>query len=252
MNVLLNRRSAWGASGLLALLCIAPVHGTPIAIVNGDFEADGADNVAPPLGWTDLSVSDAGGSPPSFWTGVVDEPSNPTAAEAALAPAPGLGNYFLTTARDSAGEPDQPIDGTLVQTVDLSAFGAAIDAGDQQLFVDFIWASDDHRDTGTFSLHFFGTTDGTGAELGPGYSVAMDDADDFNFVGWFEESVGGAVPASTRSVTLQIDSTRSGGSASNVWIDNITGEIGAAIPEPSSAILMGLSCMAFFPRRRQA
>jgi len=116
----------------------APVTAAPIGIVNGDFELDGADNAAPPSGWTDLSVADAGGLPPGFYTGIVDEPGNPSSAEGALAPAPGLGSFFLTTARTSAGEGDQPTNATLVQTVDLSSFAATIDGGDQALNVDFI------------------------------------------------------------------------------------------------------------------
>lgn len=229
---------------LSAGLLIGSASGASIAIVNGDFESDGAASVAPPSGWTDLT-------PTSFWTGIVDATGNPTAAEAATAPAPGIGTYFLTTARQSAGAGSQPTDGTLVQTVDLSAFGGDIDGGDQFLFVDFIWASDDDRDTGTFSLHFFGSNDGSGSELGSGYSVALDDGSGFTFTEWIQETVGGAVPTSTRSVTLQIDTTRTGGSETNIWIDNISGDI-SNVPEPSAALLGCLGALGLLRRRRQS
>lgn len=212
---------------------------TPIAIVNGDFEADAADNVAPPSGWTDNSSS------ASFWTGIADETGNPTQAEWDSAPG-SLGSYILTTARQSAGVGSQPIDGQLIQVVDLSAFGADIDLGGQTLNVDFIWASDDSRDTGAFSLHFFDSTDGSGTELGS-YSVALDDGDGYSFTGWIEETVGGLVPVSARSVMLQIDTTRTGGSETNIWIDNIAGNM---VPEPATMVLLGLGSLLGLRRKK--
>lgn len=229
-------------AALALALAAGPASAASIAIINGDFEADAADDVAPPTGWTDLT-------PTSFWTGVADEPGNPTSAEAATAPSPGLGSYFLTTARQAAGAGTQPTDGSLAQTVDLSAFAGDIDAGTQNLQVGFVWASDDSRDTGAFSLSFFGTNDGSGAPLGAGASVALDDGVDFDFTGWIEESVGAAVPVGARSVTLQIDTTRSGGSESNIWIDNISGNI--AVPEPSVALLSALGALGLARRNRR-
>ncbi len=245
MRKYLQRPSFISSVVLAATLSANPVQGASIGIVNGDFEADAADNVAPPSGWTDNSAS------ASFWTGVLDESGNPTAAEGALAPAPGLGSYILTTARTSAGVGSQPVDAQLTQTVDLSAFGAAIDAGDQVLNVDFIYSSNDGRDTGVFSLHFFGSTDGSGAELGAGYLVNLDADNGYAFTGWFEETAGGLVPIGARSVTLQIDTTRTGGSETNVWIDNITGDINT-IPEPASLALLGLGGATLLTRRNQA
>lgn len=239
MMLRFNHSFTLGMAALAAALLATSAFAAPIAIVNGDFELDAADNAAPPSGWTD-------NTPTSFWTGVVDETGNPTSAEAATAPG-GLGDYFLTTARQSAGVDTQPTDGQLVQTVDLSAFGSLIDAGSEILNVSFIWASDDDRDTGSFSLHFFGSTDGTGSELGSGYSVALDDASGFDFVGWFEETVGGPVPMTARSVALQIDTTRSGGSETNLWFDNISGEI---VPEPASLALLALGSLVFGCTRR--
>lgn len=221
---------------LTMLVAMASISfATPITIVNGDFENYG-DNDAPPTGWTDNSSS------ASFWSGMADETGNPTAEEWI----PELGDYILTTARQSVPVDSQPVDGQLVQTVDLSAFGTDIDAGDQTLLVNFIWASDDYRDTGTFGLHFFGSTDGTGAELGSGYEVALDDGDGYSFTGWLEETVGGGVPVSARSVTLQIDTTRTGGSETNIWIDNISGNM---VPEPATLVLLGLGALVL--RRRK-
>ncbi|TWT91726.1 hypothetical protein Pla108_42090 [Botrimarina colliarenosi] len=236
MTIKFNRQLILGA----ALLCTAPAFGAPIAIVNGDFELDAADNVAPPTGWIDES-------PDGFWTGVADEVGNPTAAQAAAAPGSGLGDYFLTTARQSAGVGSQSENDLLTQTVDLSAFGGLIDAGDQVLEVDFVWSSNDGRDTGAFDLSFYSSTDGTGAPIGAGYSVALDDDNGFAFTGWFEETVGGVVPVSARSVTLSISTARSGGSETNIWIDNISGSIGQPVPEPGSALLLvlGLTAVGF-------
>lgn len=221
-------------SVMIATLIVAgSAWAAPIGIVNGDFEADAADDINAPAGWTDLSTT------ASFWTGVIDETGNPEAAEAATAPAPGLGSYFLTTARQST-DPitgSQPVDGLLVQTVDLSSFGTDIDVGDQTLNVDFIWASDDSRDTGTFSVDFFSSTDGSGASLGSVYSVAMDAGSAYDFTGWQEELISGLVPVGARSVTLAIATTRTGGSETNIWIDNIEGSV---IPEPATIGLIGV------------
>ncbi len=218
---------------LMAIVSISAA--TPIVIVNGDFET-GSDNDGPPSGWTDNS------SAPSFWLGVAGETGNPTQSEWDSAPS-SLGNFILTTARQSVPVGSQPVDGQLVQTVDLTAFATEIDAGDQILNVDFIWASDDSRDTGAFSLHFFDASD---VELGTGYSVALDDGDGYNFVGWFEETVGGAVPVGARSVMLQIDTTRTGGSETNIWIDNVSGNM---VPEPATMVLLGLGGLVL--RRRK-
>lgn len=240
-----NRNSFLGTAALMATLLAAPAFGAPIGIVNGDFELDAADDVAPPTGWTDLS------SATSFWTGVPDETGNPTAAEAALAPAPGLGDYFLTTARQSTDPPtdSQPTDGLLEQTVDLSAFGSLIDLGFQQLLVDFIWASDDNRDTGTVDLSFYSSPDGSGTALGSGYSVPLDDGDGFSFTGWIPETVGGLVPVSARSATIAIATTRSGGSETNLWLDNFTGQI---VPEPTALTLLTLGTLTLVCGRRRS
>lgn len=219
MNRCFRCRLIWCGLVIGVFSSAATTSAVDIGIVNGNFELDGADNVAPPTGWIDNS------SATSFWTGIAGEGGNPSVAQGDLAPPPGLGSYFLTTARTSAGIGSQPTDGQLVQTVDLSTFGTQIDTGNQFLFVDFIWASNDSRDTGVFSMSFFDTPDGTGTELGAGYSIPLDANDGFNFVGWFEESVGGGVPASTRSVTLSIDTTRTGGSETNLWFDNFVGDI---------------------------
>jgi len=235
-----NRKFFLSTSALLAALLTAPAFGASIGIVNGDFETDGVDNAAPPSGWTDNSSST------SFWTGVPDEGGNLSSGDATAA---GFSGFFLTTARTSAGAGSQPSTGQLVQTVDLSPFGTDIDNGDQQLFVDFDWASGDFNDTGVFSLSFFGTTDGSGAELGAGFSEQLDDADNFNVVS-FHESVGGLVPVGTRSVTLQIDTSRASGSETNLWFDNFTGDI-ATIPEPASLVLMGLGGLAMIAYRKR-
>jgi len=209
---------------------------TPITIVNGDFELDGADNAAPPTGWTD-------NIPTGFWTGLPDETGNPTQAEWDSY-AGDLGTYILTTARQSAGVDSQPVDGQLVQTVDLTSFAADIDAGDQTLNVDFVYGSDDYRDTGIFSLIFLDAVDG---ELGS-YSVNLDAVgpSNYEFTGWLDMTVGGLVPALTRSVVLQIDTTRTGGSETNIWIDNISGNL---VPEPATLALLGLGGLLL--RRKQ-
>lgn len=221
---------------LIAMLLASPALATSIGIVNGDFDSD-PDNTTPPTGWTDAT-------PTSFWVGVADEPGNLSSADAAAA---GFSGNFLSTARLSAGAGSQPNDGTLLQTVDLSAFASDVDSGDRQLFVEFDWASGDDRDTGIFSLSFFASSDGSGAALGAGFSQSLDEEDGFNIVS-FHESVGGAVPIGTRSVTLQIDTTRSGGSETNLWFDNFAGQI--VVPEPASLMLMGIAGLFAKYRRK--
>ncbi len=220
---------------MIFVMMVGSSYAAPIDIVNGDFET-GADNDAP-SGWTDTSSSI------SFWLGMADETGNPTQTEWDAAPA-SLGAFILTTARQSAGVGSQPIDGQLTQVVDLSSFAADIAAGDQVLNVDFVWASDDSRDTGAFSLIFF---DADNNQLGDGYSVALDDGDGYSFTGWIEETVGGLVPVAAQSVMLQIDTTRTGGSETNIWIDNISGNI--AVPEPSTMILLGLGGLVLKRRK---
>ncbi len=221
--------------GILCIMCVFVMVQSAMAVVvfTDDFES-GTDNDAPPTGWTD-------NTPTSFWVGIVDETGNPTAEEWI----PELGVNILTTARQSAGAADQPVNGQLIQVVDLSAFAIDIDNGDQTLNVNFLYASDDYRDTGAFSLRFFDALD---AELGSGYSVALDDASngDWSFTGWLDTTVGGLVPVNTRSVMLQIDTTRTGGSETNIWIDNITGNM---VPEPATMMLLGLGALVL--RRRK-
>lgn len=214
---------------------------TPIGIVNGDFEADG-NNATPPTGWTDQT-------PTSFASGVADVAGNASTADYNNVWGTGTwGTYFLTTARQSWGGASQPTDGLLTQTVDLSAFGTDIDNGNQKLLVDFLWASGDSNDTGAFSLDFFSSTDGTGSSV-QNYSVALDAANGFNVVGG-PESVGGAVPTGVRSVTLSISSHRGAGSETNLWLDNISGDI-TVIPEPATLGLVGaFGAGILFVRRR--
>lgn len=214
--------------GVMAIVFAGSASAALIGIVNGDFELDGVDDAAPPTGWTDNSSS------ASFWTGLPDETGNPMQSEWDIAPAPGLGSYILTTARQSAGVGDQPIDGQLVQTVDLTSFDFS--GGDQILNVDFVYASDDSRDTGTFSLLLL---DASSTELAS-YSVALDAGSGYDFSGWQEMTVGGLVPVGTSSVVLQIDTTRTGGSETNIWIDNIAGSV---VPEPATLALLGLGAL---------
>lgn len=201
---------------------------TPVAIVNGDFEAD-ADDTSPPTGWTDLSAT------PSFWVSEMGDNNSPGPADLMAA---GFENNFLNTARLSAGAGSQPVDGTLVQTVDLSAFAADIDNGDRQFFVEFDWGSGDSNDTANFSLAFFGSTDGSGAALGPVFTEALDDANGFNFVS-AHEAVGGAIPVGARSVTLQIDSTRASGSQTDMVFDNFLGSLGDGVNSSASLNVQG-------------
>ena len=219
---------------MMLSMMVGSSYAAPIDIVNGDFET-GADNDSP-AGWTDTT-------PISFWLGQVSETGNPIQSEWDSAPA-SLGTFILTTARQSAGAGSQPTDGQLTQIVDLSAFAADIAVGDQILNVDFVWGSDDSRDTGSFSLIFFDAADN---QLATSYSVALDDGDGYSFTGWIEETVGGLVPVSAQSVMLQIDTTRTGGSETNIWIDNITGSID--VPEPASMVLLSLGALAI--RRRK-
>ena len=68
--------------------------------------------------------------------------------------------------------------------------------------------------------------------MGTGFSVDLDDDNGFSFTGWIEESVNGLIPTGARSVTLQIDTTRSGGSETNLWLDNFVGDIDTFVPPP--------------------
>ena len=224
---------------VLMLVSLLSVPALAITIVNADFET-GSDNDAPPTGWTD-------NIPTGFWQGLPGEQGNPTQAEWDTAPAPGLGTMILTTARQSAGVGSQPVNGQLVQSCDFDAGEITdIDAGTAELFIGFLFGSDDYRDTGSFSLHFFDGTGGSGSELGSGYSRALDDARNgqWEFTGWLQMFVGGAVPVGARSVMLQIDTTRSDGSETNIWIDNI-----AEVPEPATIALLSLGGLLLRKRR---
>ena len=192
----------------------------PLAIVNGNFEANAADDINPPLGWVDSS------SAPAFWTGDMSEPGGMPAS----AP-PNSGSYFLTATWNSTSiASSSPATGVLKQAISLSSFATGIDSGNAQLSVNFLWAGGDVADTFTVGLSYYASTNGTGTALGSGHQVAINPST--STTGWRTGNVGGAVPTSARSVTITITTNRASGTATNIQWDDFTGDLTVVTPLP--------------------
>ena len=226
--------------GNIVLAGILAAVGTSMATVvyEEDFESYSDNDAAAAFGWTD--AGNAG-----FWIGQVGEQGNPSTEDMTTAPE-GFDSLFLTTARQSVGVDAQDVTDQLVKTVDLSAYATEIDLGDKTLDFSFDWGSNDSRDTGDFTVELFSSVDGSGDSVSV-FTVALDDGDGYTTV-WASEAMGGAVAAGVRSMTMTVDTTRTGGSESNIWIDNISAQV---VPEPATLGLIGLAGALLVAGRRR-
>ncbi|WP_231943761.1 PEP-CTERM sorting domain-containing protein [Aeoliella mucimassa] len=192
-------------SGLLAVGSKS-AGSTPLPIVNGDFET-GTDNdseLTPIAGWTSGS-----GATPGWWLSDGTDDPNPVDAN---------GSLILSANRNSAGAPAGATDSSITQSLNVSAHSTAIDAGGQTIALSLMYAGTDGNDKGEMRVEFL---DGSGNSLG------FADPANYGNTGsaWRETNLTAYVPIGTRELSIELFATRSTGSATNVAVDNLQGNI---------------------------
>ena len=110
---------------------------------------------------------------------------------------------------------------TLAQTVDVSSYGAAIDAGLVKATVAaYLGGYEDEEDTAVFSATF---QNAAGQALGAPLTIGPVTATDRTAVtGLLPRSQQAAVPAGTRKVALVLTMTRTSGSNNDGYADNLS------------------------------
>lgn len=222
-------------AALIVLAAAIPAQAAIISltVVNGGFETDTA-TAAGATGWTTSN----------FWTvdGSGDEDIT----------SPQAGTNFLSADR-RAPNPDASefLQSTASQTIDLSAHAEGIDLGTATVDIDFFVATRDPFDDPSATLQFF---DGSSSALGSLINTGDVGQDGGSGI-WLAATIGGgavAVPVNARSMTLTlITSKGAGGSVTQTGFDSVSASINV-IPEPSSALVLGLSGLALLLRRRRA
>ena len=138
------------------------------------------------------------------------------------------------------------------QIIDVSANAAAIDAGNGRAFIAGAMGSWRNLDIGTFTLTFL---DVASTDLGASLSLnALDnptlETNDLTGAGNQELSSTVVVPVGTRTFSVVFSSTRTDGTDHDAYADNFVVDY-TAVPEPSSAALLGLGGLALILRRRK-
>lgn len=192
-------------AAVAALCCLMPAHAQAIfgtnLVVNGDAESSpGTTSSNPPAsipGWT------ISGSPNVILYTASDRMSNGT-----IGPANRGKNYFAGSNTAQA---------TLKQKIDVSAAASAIDAGtvsyDASGYIGII--------SGDVSSMIVTLQNASGGTLTT-FTLGPLTSDDVNSSGLYLRRKIGPVPAGTRSVTVEVDLTRSSGSNSDACADNIS------------------------------
>ncbi|WP_411845011.1 hypothetical protein AAFN60_14065 [Roseibacillus persicicus] len=233
---------------LLAVVLASNASAASLLIVNPSFEADtpgssGASAVLGASGWT---ITSAGTSGNGDWftttAGLTHSSIDPDAAAE--------GSNWLSGNRLAGGFGSTSDPATIVQLVDISADSSLVDQGTATVNLDFMFSDSDPADLGLVNITFYSDIAGTSELLGTSLTTGVitpTAADGTGNAPWAARSLSGAVPATARSLQIEIVNDRTSGSAGNTHFDAFTGSI---IPEPSVALLGGLGLFSLLRRKR--
>jgi hypothetical protein len=228
----------------LLLLLASHASAAALLIVNPGFETDTAP-VAGATGWT---VTTTGGY--GYFT--TTETVSGTPGRSVIDPLVAAeGENWLSGNRLATGQASTGNAGTqnIFQLVDISSDAALIDLGTATVSLNWQYADNDPADTGSVTISFFSDVAGTtsiGTALTTG-ALARTLFDGTSPAPWEDASLSGSVPIGARSLSIQLTTVRTSGSAGNVHFDDFSGTI---IPESGAALLGSLGMLALLRRRR--
>ncbi|MDQ8199729.1 glycosyl hydrolase 115 family protein [Pelagicoccus enzymogenes] len=189
-----------------------------LAIVNGDFEtgADGTGSKSPIEGWTDDGASSG------FWlqdgTGGGSFPQDPSEPQG--------GSLYLSANRLAGGAGSQPSSSTLSQTVAVNpAILSLIQADEAAIDLSFYYQDTDNNDASTVSIDFLDASSAVVGSASTGELVNIANngtAYDPTNAPWTLVELKSLLPASAESIRINISTTRSGGSATNIHFDTFS------------------------------
>jgi hypothetical protein len=109
---------------------------------------------------------------------------------------------------------------SLTQTIDLTAYGAAIAGGGvTYTLTGWLGGYNSQEDSATLTITF---EDGSGSALATGSIGPVTAEDRMGSTGLLERSGTGAVPKGTQSVLVELDMTRTDGSANDGYADDLS------------------------------
>ena len=192
-------------------------------VVNPSFEIGTAPFAGAP-GWT---MGDVGGNDYYTTTGTGLSTSDPNNGQE------GAGTQFLTGNR-LALEPDDPSNpgaSLATQSISVHDFWSDIDAGTAVLGLDFYYNRNENP-APSVAVEFF---DAGGGSLGSLTTGALGST---AANAWVSVYLTGAVPVNARRLEIQLNSSRSAGTATNVSYDNFTAALsGVTVPHPTLFIV---------------
>lgn len=208
-------------AGSACLLCSAALHAAPLPLINPGFESgiDGDSSLTPIAGWTDS------GTEPGFWlqdgSGGGSFPQDPSEPQDGL--------LYLSGNRLAGGAGAQPANSTLSQVVAIDPADLPLVQSDTAFIrLDFFYQDVDVNDAGSVSVDYL---DASGeiiatATTGTLPNVAANGTayDPVN-APWTPVTLLDPVPFDTESIRINIQTIRSGGSATNLHFDSFTAEI---------------------------
>ncbi len=190
-------------------------------VVNGDAETGDLS------GWTTVNGMEK-----------FDDPSAIVRGMAGLVPPDSVGDHSFAGLTG-------PSFSSALQSIDLSPFNADISVGTQAYTVGALLQNRSDTENADTATAIFTFLDGESLALGS--SVVFTDLTTDNPSLWSTYSNTGLIPATAQTLEVEIRSERTGGVSADAYVDNVHF---ALIPEPSSALLVGLGALLVAAPRR--